>query len=87
MKSAIFNRDGTLSRKRNTPCKQCGAYEDCDICWEHASDWSPFGVKHCFVCLMPQAVYDPRGSGWHLLRCDFCGADEAEFTTTTGPSD
>lgn len=73
-----FNLDGTLKRERKTACRQCGAMSHCDECWDHVGDWSPFVILHCFFCRMPQATFD-GGAG--ALRCDFCGADEAEFTT------
>jgi hypothetical protein len=76
----MFNLDGTLSRKRKKPCVTCGAVEVCDDCWEHERDWSPFVIMHCFICRMPQARFD---GGLSAMRCDFCGADEAEFTTKT----
>jgi hypothetical protein len=79
MSFAIFNLDGTLSRKRKTPCTQCGAMEECDDCWEHVSDWSPFSIWKCQTCEMPMFVYgaynDERPRA-HL--CDFCGFDERD---------
>jgi hypothetical protein len=44
------------TRARKTAGKQCGAMEDCDERWEHVFDWSPFGVWHCLLCRMPQAL-------------------------------
>ena len=63
-----FNIDGTRRRDRDRPCKQCGAMRDCDVCWEHAEDWSPFLILHCVVCHMPTALYG-RGNA----PCGFCG--------------
>jgi hypothetical protein len=74
---AIFNRDGTLSHERKTPCKQCGAMRECDECWEHTRDWSPFGIWTCFLCQMPQAIFCEEGAGVDPVRCEFCGWDEA----------
>lgn len=74
-----FNLDGTRNRKLNTPCKHCGALSECDDCWEHTRDWSPFGVWLCLVCAMPQAYFD---GGVMPMTCQFCGWDEAESTTT-----
>ena len=85
----MFNLDGTMSRKRETPCKQCGAVEHCDICWEHVSDWSPFMIWNCLLCQMPQFVYDETG-GCVPVRCGYCGWDEAtecgstEYETENG---
>jgi hypothetical protein len=76
-----FNLDGTHKRRRKTQCQQCRQTNYCDICWEHIVDWSPFGVRNCLNCEMPHAVFD-GGAG--ALRCMFCGADEAEFTTKQG---
>jgi hypothetical protein len=78
MGRAIWNRDGTLSRQYKTPCKQCGATQACDECWEHECNWSPFGVWHCLLCRMPQASFD---GGMAPHRCEFCGWDEATETT------
>jgi len=66
----IFNLDGTISRRRKHPCKQCGAMEECDICWDHVRDFSPFGVWHCLLCRMPKVVY---GDEIRMPICDFCG--------------
>ena len=44
MSGVIFNPDGTISRQRKQRCKDCGAMWECDICWEHVRDWSPFGT-------------------------------------------
>jgi hypothetical protein len=74
MSNAIFNRDGTLSRRHKTPCRQCGPMEACDECWDHERDWSPFYIWHCLLCRMPQAGYDDAGNPH---RCNFCGWDEA----------
>ena len=84
MSGVIFNLDGTISRQRRQACKQCGAMEECDACWEHVGDWSPFGIMHCFICQMPHAVFD---GGLAPLVCTFCGADEAEFTVTVQHGD
>jgi hypothetical protein len=73
----IFNRDGTLSRERKMACKQCGSTHVCDDCWEHVSDWSPFGIWTCLLCRMSQAIYDADGAGVHPVRCEACGWDEA----------
>lgn len=73
MTRGSFNIDGTLSRKRNRPCSQCGAMEVCDICWEHYEDWSPFGIIPCQVCEMPNFVYHPSGAGCGGFKCLFCG--------------
>ena len=80
---AIFNLDGTISRRRRKACPSCGAMEECDACWEHVCDWSPFVVLHCFVCQMPHATFD---GGLSPLHCEFCGAHEEEFTTTSIPT-
>ena len=74
MINAVFNIDGTLSRKRKTLCKACGAMEECDICWEHVSDWSPFYIWHCLLCRMPQSGFNNQ---CEPHRCEFCGWDEA----------
>lgn len=75
-----FNLDGTVKRERSKPCGHCGQVQYCDECWEHCSDWSPFVILHCFFCRMPQARFD---GGSSPMRCEFCGADEAEFSTKT----
>jgi hypothetical protein len=71
---AMFNPDGTLSRKRKTACKHCGAMDECDACWEHVRDWSPFYVWHCPLCHMPQSGFMTQ---LESHRCEFCGWDEA----------
>ena len=48
--------------------------EECDDCWEHVSDWSPFAIWHCLLCRMPQARFDGCLAP---VRCEFCGWDEA----------
>ncbi len=78
MMHGAFNIDGTRRRELDRPCKQCGAMRDCDVCWEHTSDWSPFIIMSCFFCQMPNVVVD---GGLAPVRCEWCGADEAEFTT------
>jgi hypothetical protein len=84
MSGVIFNPDGTISRQRKQRCKDCGAMWECDICWEHVRDWSPFVVLHCFICRMPQARFDGGGSA---MLCEWCGADEAEFSTKKRPAE
>jgi hypothetical protein len=76
-----FNLDGTIPRERSKPCPHCGAMTHCDVCWEHVETWSPFGVWHCLLCRMPQAIYCAEGAGCDPVRCDFCGWDEATETT------
>lgn len=76
-----FNSDGMLKRERKKKCAQCGSKVHCDVCWEHVESWSPFGIWHCLVCRMPQFMYDARGASWKVMRCDFCGWDEAVSTT------
>lgn len=73
-----FNLDGTVKRERSMPCKSCGAMVDCDECYEHTREWSPFIIMHCFFCNMPNTVFD---GGLAPMVCAFCGADEAEFCT------
>jgi len=73
-----FNLDGSRRRERDRPCQHCGATIECDECWEHTSDWSPFIIFPCFICQMPNVVVD---GGYAPMRCEFCGADEAEFTS------
>ena len=85
MMHGSFHRDGTLKRERKTPCRQCGEMSECDICWEHVSSWSPFGIWHCLLCHMPQAIYDNRGAGIGPVRCDFCVWDEKTETTSNCP--
>jgi len=80
-----FDSNGKLRRDRKTPCKQCGQMRECDLCWEHVQDWSPFGIWHCLLCHMPQAIYDARGAGIGPVRCDFCGWDETTETTSSDP--
>jgi len=75
-----FNIDGSNRRERDKPCRQCGAMYSCDVCWEHECDWSPFIIFPCFICQMPNTVFD---GGRSAMRCEFCGADEAEFSTKT----
>jgi hypothetical protein len=75
----IFDLTGRLKRERKKPCNHCGAMTHCDDCWEHVSDWSPFGVWHCLLCHMPQAFID---GGIGKKRCDFCGWDERTETGT-----
>jgi hypothetical protein len=75
----IFNRDGTISRKRKYPCGKCGAITECDECWEHVSDYSPFYVWHCFLCRMPQAGFKTQH---RPHTCDFCGFTEKEVLWT-----
>jgi hypothetical protein len=74
-----FNLDGTRRREQDKPCKLCGAMVECDECWEYTSDWSPFVIIPCFICRMPITACD---GGLAEMRCDFCGADEAEFATS-----
>lgn len=73
-----YNIDGTRRRELDRPCKHCGATRECDECWEHTSDWTQIAIFPCFICQMPMVVVD-GGNG--AMRCDFCGADEAEFST------
>lgn len=80
MTKGAFNLDGTRRRELDRPCKSCGAMVECDECWEHTSDWSPFMVQPCFFCRMPQARFD---GGVGAMVCEYCGADEAEFSTKT----
>lgn len=68
----IWDRNGLPTRARRAPCKHCGAMADCDNCWEHVQDWSPFGIWHCLLCRMPKATFN----GGDKSRCDFCGWDE-----------
>jgi len=70
-----FNIDGSRRRELDRPCKRCGATFECDDCWEHTSDWSPFIIFSCFVCRMPIVSVD---GGYAPLRCDFCGAGEKD---------
>jgi hypothetical protein len=81
-----FHSNGKLKRERKTACKHCGAMRECDLCWEHVSDWSPFGVWHCLLCRMPQAIYHPHGAGMGPTRCDFCGWDEKTECTSSDPA-
>ncbi len=76
----IFNRDGTISRKRKHACKRCGAMEECDECWEHVSDYSPFAIFHCLLCRMPKATYKE----WKPV-CDFCGWGGPDDLKTVTP--
>jgi hypothetical protein len=69
----VINRDGTLSRRLKTPCRQCGAMDSCDICWEHECDWSPFYIWHCFACRMPKAGYMTQ---CQAHTCEYCGWSE-----------
>ena len=78
----IFNRDGTFRVNKKT-MNHCGALEVCDDCWEHCSDWSPFGIWHCLVCRMPQAIYSAEGAGIDPVRCQFCGFDESIDCTSS----
>jgi hypothetical protein len=72
-----FNLDGTRRRELDKPCRQCGAMVECDICWEHVSDWSPFGIFPCFACDMPIFSYHPSGAGCEdNLVCTFCGQQQ-----------
>ena len=69
----IFDLDGNQTRKRRKPCRQCGAMEECDDCWEHVFDWSPFGIWTCPLCETPVVYCD----GYEApLRCDYCGWDD-----------
>lgn len=70
----IFDRDGNQTRDRKRACSQCGSMTECDECWEHVCDWSPFGVWHCLLCRMPQFFID---GGLAPIRCEYCGWDEA----------
>lgn len=72
----IFDLTGKQTRARRNPCKQCGAMRECDICWGEVFDWTPFVIRHCFVCQMPQAFFD---GGASAMNCDFCGAHETDF--------
>lgn len=74
-----FDLTGMQMRERKTPCKQCGSLEHCDACWEHVSDWSPFGIWHCLLCQMPMFVFNDEHAP---KRCDFCGWDERTETVT-----
>jgi hypothetical protein len=68
----LFNLDGTRRRERDEPCKSCGAMIECDVCWEHTGDWSPFIIFSCYICQMPHVAVD---GGLAPRRCEFCGAD------------
>jgi hypothetical protein len=70
----IFDLKGNQTRARKTACAQCGAMAECDECWEHVSDWSPFGIWHSLLCCMPKVFCDGNE---RPMRCDFCGWNEA----------